>query len=395
MNETIRVVIIDNGINKDIYYNLTRRDIKEYIIKDGACIWNEQVTHDNILSHGTVCAAILTNHACNADIISISIADHSNLLISNLETALHWCMQNQIDIISMSIGVTSCLGLNQLFPIFKELEQMGIIVVASGSNDNKMTYPAALSYVVGVRYVEGVTNQMTIIKHPFDGINIEASFHDTDFLNRLREEYQFDYPITNSIVTPYIAAKFSEYIGKGIRKKNLIDYIDDFGRFHNAYFETDRRKIHLPESKIKWMMLQSISIPMVGLIYDKDHIDNMSHLSMLLHKKFCLNEYNSILLSTSIETQVEGNIFQIGEEKIASELFQYYCITVADIMLLHLPHSSLVHNNLAFLDLIIYFNEHEEKHRVKNTLIIPNGFVCDNEQVEFIYKKIIEIYDES
>ena len=257
-----------------------------------------------------------------------------------------------------------------------------------------MTYPAALPYVVGVRYVEGSVKSMLINKNPFDGINIEASFPYTDLLKKLREKYQFDYPITNSLVTPYVAAEITNFIVKENRKKTYSNFIDDFGRFNNANFEQCCNYILPLENKI--VKLQNISVPLIGLIYDEDQFEKMSQLSILLQGTFCRNGYNCILLSTSIGTNLEDNIFQLSDNKMISDLLHYFYISVSDIILLHFPRRLLLYyNGKELFDLIIKFELHEGKYSEDNTLIIPNILNDEQGQAEFLYEKIVEIYSEN
>jgi hypothetical protein len=474
MFDKIRAAIIDNGVNKELYYELTGKCIEAYKIIDTVCVLDEDDTGNYGLNHGTVCASILAEFACDTEILSISLGEQEKLPVQNLEAALKWCANNQIDVICMSIGVTSFLELSHLFPLFNSLIKQGIMVAAAASNDGRITYPASLPSVIGVRHVNGASKRMTIINNPIDGIDIEAELPKSNILIKLREDFNFINPITNSMVTPYVTAKIIEFIVRGNKSNPLYNLKQSFGAYMNAEFrETGKSSSSIPKENIP-AVLENISVPIIALIYDDEQPDDKrldteqidterldterldterldterldterldterldierinteqldtkyvdtgqldteqlgtvqfdtdwikdsrikegAQLSVSLKKIFCRNGYNSILFSTSMERNIEDNVFKLDEENMASDIFRYIQITLSDIILLHMPKRLFKHYNRDnFIDLIISCEYMENDYQEEgNILYVSMNSGNKEAQAELIFNKIIEIF---
>ncbi len=373
-DNNIKVAIIDNGLNQGLFHELTTRQIKAYQIKDGLCVLEEGDTSLYGINHGTVCAALLTEFASDAELLSISLKERGDLPVANLETALIWCMNHQVNVICMSIGISRLVEIKRLIPLFYVLASKGITIIAAGSNNDIITYPAALPIVIGVRYKEH-DEGMSVIKNPLDGIDIEADMPQARILIELEETYNFVPPITNSIVTPYVTSKIIKLIIKENKNYTSLEHLKQaFGVYVNANIKEvkDNFSAVLREDLL---MLENIEIPIIGLIYDKDQINAMMELSISLHNILCKNDYNGVLFSTTIDRDIENNVFHIDENKMESDLIKYIGITSSDIILLHLPSSVLYKQRVRFMDLIIqcegskfvYWEEEKLNYICENT----------------------------
>ena len=152
----IKVAIIDDGVcvNK-----IKQHDINHFRVNK-QCLIIETKNYPKTLTHGTVCAAIISemtryNHKIN----SIKVkAKNKNGRIEALISAMDYCVVNDIDVINLSIGSTSPGDEMCLREATKRAYDAGIIVVAAHSNENKETYPASFEHVLGVRHSEKARN---------------------------------------------------------------------------------------------------------------------------------------------------------------------------------------------------------------------------------------------
>jgi hypothetical protein len=389
----IKIAIIDNGINKKIYSELIKTKIKTYKISNMSCVLEEEdMTHD-YLNHGTVCASILTEFISDATILSISLGEFNILSIDNLEIALKWCLNNSINIICMSIGVTSRIDMKHLFPLFNTLVQNNIIIVASGSNDGLITYPAALQSVIGVKYKDiNNNNSMLFINNPIDGIDIISNMPESIVLNKLKQKYNFINPRTNSIVTPYVAARLAGFMKTGYKMVNLTDLKQKFGMYLNAQMKENDFLIEKVELLQK---IENINVPIIGFIYEEKDSKYMENISLSLHNILCCNGYNSILLSTCIENNIEESIFKIDETNIKSNIVKCSLITINDIILLHLPKRLLFYYKInQFIDLLIICRLFENNYLENNNVMIMSNNIENQEyDANIIFQRIIEIFN--
>lgn len=99
------------------------------------------------LSHGTATASILRQIAPDADIYALA---HGGTW-SGINSALNWCLDNNVDVINMSIGGKSY---NSYMSPIELLHKKGVVMIASAGNyDIEEYYPA---YIDGVYSIGGV-----------------------------------------------------------------------------------------------------------------------------------------------------------------------------------------------------------------------------------------------
>lgn len=145
------IAIIDDGLN----YN--RLGLKcpyiEYEIIDGVISRIESL-HQDRESHGLICAKIIETHI-DDDFLLVSIRvkkdDKTGGKISDLITAILFCINIKVDIISISLGTCDCYKKSKLHKTVKQAMNKGIILVAAVSNDGEKTYPALFKEVIAVK----------------------------------------------------------------------------------------------------------------------------------------------------------------------------------------------------------------------------------------------------
>lgn len=357
----IRVVIIDNGFNKSIYYELTGKMIETYSIEKHKDIVVEGDTEYYGLSHGTVCAAILTEFAEDAEVIGISLADSGELPLCHLEAAIFWCLNHSVDVICMSIGITAWLEISHLLPLFELLAKSHIIVVAAAANDGQITYPASLSSVLGVRYrkvgSEALPLCSTIIDNPVDGIDIETDLPESVVLYKLRERFQFRKTITNSMVTPYIAARIIEFIKKGYPHSSLGEVKQSFVKYMGAVINQGKDDTSSVSTEELLLRLENLPYPVIGLVYGDEQGGEAVSLIVSLQKVFYRNGFSAVIFSPVLEHSVERNIYRLDDGKTEEELVRYTKLISTDLILLYLPnHKFKVMKNISFIDFLVEYN---------------------------------------
>ena len=149
----IKVAIIDTGIDVD------HPDLVDNI-KGGYNATSKKKSYDDDNGHGTHVAGIIAaadneigviGVAPEAEIYAIKALDaYGNGYISDVVEGIEWCIDNDIDIINMSIGIESdSLVLHESV---NNADSAGVIMVAATGNNygGNSEYPAAYDEVIGV-----------------------------------------------------------------------------------------------------------------------------------------------------------------------------------------------------------------------------------------------------
>lgn len=380
----IRAVIIDNGLNKSIYQELTGKRIKVYRIEkhnDLVEVWDREYCG---LSHGTVCAAILTEFAEDSELISISLADGGKPPLYHFQAAILWCLNHSVDVICMSMGVTSLLEINPLLPLFERLAKKHIIVVAAASNDGWITYPASLPSVLGVRYrkeePKGLPFYTTMIDNPVDGIDIETDLPKSLVLQQLRENYHYSSAISNSMAAPFIAARIIELIRKGYPHSSLSEMKQSLVRYLGVGFKQGKEDTSYASQEELLSDLKNLPYPIIGLVYREEQEYDAHRLVLSLQRMFFRNGFNAVLFSSVLEGSIEENIFRLDERKLEEDFTMYTKLILPDLILLHLPnHIFAAMKDGSFIDYII---EYDEKCMEEVT----------EAWVESIFQKVVELF---
>ena len=101
--------------------------------------------------HGTACAGIILRKAPAASIYSVRIFDESlSADGSVLVAALRWCLDEEMDVVNLSLGTTDPSFRRPLSEAAREAASAGVILVAAEHNEGLESYPAVLPDVIGV-----------------------------------------------------------------------------------------------------------------------------------------------------------------------------------------------------------------------------------------------------
>ena len=139
----VSVAIIDSGIDNcgsgvSIYEDLTM----------------EEYGYDfDLLGHGNVIADIISHYAPNVKLISVKVF-HESLTCSTvqLEKAIQWCIDREIDIINISAAFESeKTNIDTIHNLCKLASKKGIIIVSAIDYQRSLTVPGELTEVIAVQ----------------------------------------------------------------------------------------------------------------------------------------------------------------------------------------------------------------------------------------------------
>ena len=148
----IKVAVIDSGINTEI------SDLQDSVIhstgfginSDGYITENSNIPVRSL--HGTAVAMIIRHICSEVEFISVNILDE-NLLTDGrtLAYSLSRVFDYNPDIIHMSLGTLKKRYIFPLRKIVKEAKRLNIQLVAAAENAGRISYPAYLKGVFGVK----------------------------------------------------------------------------------------------------------------------------------------------------------------------------------------------------------------------------------------------------
>lgn len=145
-----RVVVLDSGIDRQ--YSLGR-----VIFAEGAGFHNENGKlicdndiYDNV-GHGTGVSSMIHRVSSEISLIPIKIIDYNICTTDILIAALEYVHEKvDCDIINISLGVTCCDRISELYQVCQKLQQKGVIIVSAFDNQGLISYPAAFDCVIGI-----------------------------------------------------------------------------------------------------------------------------------------------------------------------------------------------------------------------------------------------------
>lgn len=166
--------------------------------------------------HGTIVAAII-RHICNeVEFISVNILDEN---LSTDGRILAYSLSNVFDykpdIIHMSLGTVKKRYIFPLKKIVKEAKRLNIMLVAASENQGKISYPAYLNGVIGVKADKFDDCMKFSYKNGF--FYAPAGIDGIDCLQGIPE-------LQNVRGTSLSAAYISGYLARILTEKNDLSY---------------------------------------------------------------------------------------------------------------------------------------------------------------------------
>lgn len=154
----VRVAVIDSGID---LLKVPKDCVDKAICftcKESGGVSEQYCSKDHI-GHGTSCARIINSVAPRTKLIDIKIYEYSAIVdVSILIKALRWAIQEAVDVINLSLGISSTTKERELWEICEEAFRKKIIIVASAGLQDKIYYPACFQNVISVGGDGTITN---------------------------------------------------------------------------------------------------------------------------------------------------------------------------------------------------------------------------------------------
>jgi major intracellular serine protease len=176
--EEINIALLDSGVD----YN--HSDLRDRIRGGINLVNDDPQDYIDRTGHGTFCAGIIAANLNGSGMVGIApLANIYPVKILNddnvgsalwLKQGLHWCLNNNIHIISMSIGFKQ--DIPQIHDLIRVAKANNIILVAAVGNDSNCTepeYPAAYEEVFGVSAIDP-QNRIASFSNTGSGVDYTA-----------------------------------------------------------------------------------------------------------------------------------------------------------------------------------------------------------------------------
>lgn len=210
----IKVAIIDDGINEELVY----RDLLCYEYLDGKIY--PCVNRDINFSHGTKCAKIFETYANHYLLYSIKILNlNREANIYSLKTALEWCVEKHIKLVSLSLGSVTFNDYEILSPIINFMIKNEMLIIAAAHNNDYLSFPASMNGVIGVRCdKKGILaeGEVAYSFNDFCGNNLVVGSLENKFPELGIAKH-------NSYIAPYILAYALKNVQSGISNYKEMD----------------------------------------------------------------------------------------------------------------------------------------------------------------------------
>lgn len=287
----MRICVIDDLVSVNLVESMLNCNLANsiYIINEG------QYKEKNFsISHGTLCTALLVEtlkkYNCEnlVEIIFYSIVDEKgNKSYANLLKALQYCVSQDFELVSLSMGVLGINGAKEIQVILENLKST--LVICAASNNGLLTYPAALTETIGVkRSLSKDRKMIEWVENPADGIELIVNFSETQLLQLLLEKYGYIIKDSNSILVPQICGKLAMHALKSkklLTKKNVCTYLG-----------ASLRRRDIDDYKLP-LGITIDTIPVIIFPYDCNNKEFACDFAVSLQSKFENEGYICSLLS--------------------------------------------------------------------------------------------------
>lgn len=144
----IKIAHVDSGINRwHPHINNVAGGIALKVTREGKIELSNDIT--DRLGHGTAVAGVFSVQVPEAQVWAVKVFDQE--LFTHIEVlcaAMEWCIQQEMDIINLSLSVKKDIKAFQ--EICEEVEKAGIIIVSSCDKRRGLKWPGSYQSVFGV-----------------------------------------------------------------------------------------------------------------------------------------------------------------------------------------------------------------------------------------------------
>lgn len=165
-DKPIKVAIMDSGVDVSEDVNV----VKRVNLVDNEK--NIAPNYEDITSHGTSIAGIVSDINPDAELYSVRVLDSNNTAkLNRVIEGIYWCIDNDIDIINMSFGTKyNSVALEKAVNAAYNAGILMISAAGNSGNDENVEYPAAYDNVIAVG---GVDKNATLTEESTTGEEIE------------------------------------------------------------------------------------------------------------------------------------------------------------------------------------------------------------------------------
>jgi len=247
----MKIVLIDDYISRTAVQELSGETVNTLFSVKGKT--DHQANGAYVLrSHGTICASILASvMPRHVELHTISTHNKdSTITLENVCTALGWCLKGPPDYICMSLGSSNWLEVKKLGQITKQLADAGSRIFAACANNGHVVFPAAYSWVTGIRYESGIIGLYQERDSPI-GNNIIVGDFTTPVLEKLERENVFFMSRTNSMAAPYALGKM---LSEGLILTDLPAYTDRTPKLIHKELSMPATALHGPLNQMRELL---------------------------------------------------------------------------------------------------------------------------------------------
>lgn len=330
----IRLCLLDDSVDYDVLCDLVdnpfaRKNIVAMKTKKGSTFLP--------VGHGTICMGVLLESLYNLGVSSRVEVFHYSISdavrgknISQLLEGISFCDKIKADVVSISAGVFSRIVSRRLLCYLDKWVDKTLLV-AAGSNDGRVVYPAAYSTVLGVKKSQhNTTTRFQRVENPLDGIDITMSCQKHQTLKLSEKKYGVDYLNYNSVLAPELCAHVAHLlVTYGNRAKNSNFIVDRLAQEKQPFLQN----VFLPST------LECNDKPIILFINSDGKDSNPIKYVIELQRIFNYNNYDCALLSDAFqETDHEKGHLKLNDGSIKED-FQFYKKALTDSLELVLVSS--------------------------------------------------------
>lgn len=240
----IKVAVLDTGIDKD------HPDLIDNIKGGINFTTDDQNDWDDRNGHGTHCAGVIAavdneqgiiGVAPMADLYAVKVlSDSGSGTLEWIVQGIDWCIENQIDIISMSLG-TSARPPHTFQAAFQRAREAGIPIIAASGNDNAhIGWPGAYSHTISVAAIDskleraGFSNfgRETDLAAP--GVDIYSTYLDNTYAKLSG----------TSMATPMVAGALALFMAQAKKQGLTFTRSELRTKLHEACVQLEREGVH-------------------------------------------------------------------------------------------------------------------------------------------------------
>ncbi len=341
----LKLCLVDEEIQSNLLTKILQKEPQIEKVNSNHVLCMEDV------SHGTLCAALLLerlNQLGLTDYIDLrhfSISEHTNLrAYSQLVSSLRYCTKEKIDLVSMSVGVLGRTCAAEFQNIIETAEST--LIVAAASNNLRLTYPAAMPSVLGIKHTLTVSeDKYAEVTDPPDGVEVMANLSETEVMKTLYREYGMNTAKSNSILVPQICAEIAAAaIKKNVKptKHMALQWLTKGVKYRSGFYNPYYCNIK-----------EDDMVPIILLEYSDEDERNALKAALCIKEEFEQNCYSCTVISDLISENdfIHGN-YHLDKDSPSDCVF-FYQVSITDSLILLLTkknvendfHSDLIDSN--------------------------------------------------